>query len=280
MTKGSEPRRHFLVPDTQIRPGVPLDHIDWIAKAIVEYLPDVIIVGGDWWDFPSLSRHNDPGSLPTEGQRYVEDLKVGNEAFARLCAPMEAEIARRIKQKTRYWKPRKVFLTGNHEDRADRAAIQDPRFFGHIGSENCDVRDFERHAFGEIVEIDGVQYSHLFSNPHSGRAIGGTPQNRLNKIANSFTMFHVQGFDYGTKVTPTGRTLHGGIFGSCYLHHEDYRGVHQAHFRGVIVKNEVKDGDYCIMPLTLDYMCRKYTGKPLLRYMAETYPGGDWSYLQ
>lgn len=25
------PRRHFIVPDTQIRPGVPTQHLDWVA---------------------------------------------------------------------------------------------------------------------------------------------------------------------------------------------------------------------------------------------------------
>ena len=45
-----EPRRHLFIPDTQIRPNIQTDHIDWIAQAIVDYLPDVIVVGGDWWD--------------------------------------------------------------------------------------------------------------------------------------------------------------------------------------------------------------------------------------
>ena len=41
-------RRHLIIPDAQIKPGQNLDHIDWAAKAIVEYRPDVIVVIGDW----------------------------------------------------------------------------------------------------------------------------------------------------------------------------------------------------------------------------------------
>jgi hypothetical protein len=33
------------------------------------------------------------------------------------------------------------------------------------------------------------------------------------------------------------------------------------------------------MPLTLDYLCRKYEGMGLLDYMTKKYPGEDWSYL-
>jgi len=78
------PRRHLYIPDTQIRPGVPLDHIDWIAQALVDYKPDVVVCGGDWFDFPSLSSHEQPGSAPLENKRYADDLAVGNEAFARM----------------------------------------------------------------------------------------------------------------------------------------------------------------------------------------------------
>jgi hypothetical protein len=36
----TKPRRHFIVPDTQTRPGVPTEHLDWCAQAIVDYKPD------------------------------------------------------------------------------------------------------------------------------------------------------------------------------------------------------------------------------------------------
>ncbi len=269
------PRRHVYIPDTQVRPGVPLDYIDWIAQAVVHYKPDVIVVGGDWFDFPSLNSHSAPGSMPLEGQRYQADLDAGNAAFARFCKPIEAE-----EKRDKKWKPRKVFTVGNHEDRADRAAISDPKWLGHVGSNNCNVRDFEWHGFLKRVVIDGICYSHYFQNSHSRWPIGGTVNNRLSRIGCSFTQGHVQGFDYGTKITGSGATWHGIVAGSCYLHREDYRGNQgQRHWRGIIVKNEVRDGDYCVMPLTLDYLCRKNTGLSLYRYMMQTYPEGDWEHL-
>lgn len=91
MTNREGPRRHLFIGDTQVRPGVPLDHLDWVAQAIVDYKPDVIVHAGDHFDFPSLSGHEEPGSAPLEGQRYKDDLDVGNAAFARLCKPMEDE---------------------------------------------------------------------------------------------------------------------------------------------------------------------------------------------
>ncbi len=269
------PRRHIYIPDTQVRPGVPLDHIDWIAQAVVHYKPDVIVVGGDWWDFPSLNSHSNPGSAPLENQRYQADLDVGNAAFARFCKPIEAE-----EKRDKKWKPRKVFLCGNHEDRADRAAIADPKWAGHVGSNNCQVRDFEWHGFLKPVEIDDILYAHYFKMQNSKNAIGGTADNRLNKVGKSHIQGHQVGFLYGNRVLPDGRTLHAVTAGSCYLHQEEYRGPQcNKHFRGLIVCNEVRRGDFCIMPLTLDYLCRKKTGLSLYQYMMQTYPEGDWEHL-
>lgn len=178
------------------------------------------------------------------------------------------------------WNPRKVFTAGNHEDRADRVASADPKWMGHVGSNHCQVRDFEFHPFLERVWIDGICYSHYFQNSHSKHAIGGAVDNRLNKIGASFVQGHEQGFRYATRITASGHTWHGIVAGSCYLHIEDYRGRQgQRHWRGVIVLNEVKDGEFDIMPLSLGYLCRKYENALLADYMRVKYPGADWSHL-
>lgn len=281
MTKSEGPKRIFVIPDTQCRPGVPLDHIDWIADAIVHYKPDVVVHLGDHWDFPSLSGHEEPGSAPLEGKRYADDLHVGNEAFARLCKPMEEEIARIKNAHRKQWNPRKVFITGNHETRADRVAESNPKFIGTIGSDQCDVRGWERHPFLEVVDIDGFHVSHYFQSSHSPRPIGGTIVNKLSRIGGSFIHGHVQGLDMGTKIMGNGSTWWGFSAGSCYVHREDYRGNQgQRHWRGVLVLNEVENGECCPMPLSLSYLCRKYTGMTLAQYHRAKYPNGDWGHLE
>lgn len=267
-----QPKRHFIVPDTQIRPGVPTDHIDWIAKAICEYRPDTVICLGDWWDFPSLNGHEEPGSIAIEGQRYSADVKAGNEAFARLSEPIRAL--------RKSWRPRTVFLDGNHENRADRAAEAQPKFFGHIGSTDCDTQGWERKDFLERLWIDGIVYAHYFQSSHSSRPVGGEVSNRLSRIGASFVQGHEQGFRYGNRIMGCGRTIHGLVAGSCYLHEEAYRGAQsQRHWRGVVILNEVEDGDYCVMPLTLSYLCRKYERARLSSFMAKKHPWGDWKHL-
>ncbi|MGD9590819.1 MAG: hypothetical protein AB7Q37_18545 [Pyrinomonadaceae bacterium] len=252
-------KRHLIIPDAQVKPGVATEHVDWAARAIVDYKPDTVVVIGDWWDFPSLNSHVEKGSAELEGARFEEDLLVGNEAFKRLCAPMEAEIARLERNRRRRWKPRKVFLKGNHEDRADRVAKAEPRWEGVIGSHLCDTRDFGVHKYLDIVDIDGIAYSHYFQSAHSHHPIGGSIENRLNKIGRSFVQGHQQGFLYGVKQFPGNIIRHGLVAGSFYLHDEGYRGPQgNGEWRGIVVLNEVRDGQYDIMPLSMDYLRRKY----------------------
>lgn len=274
------PPRHFIIPDTQTRPGVPLDHLDWVGKYIAIKKPDVIVHLGDHWDFPSLNGHEEPGSLPMEGARYADDLYVGNEAFKRLCLPMEAEISRLKRNKEKQWNPRKVFLVGNHEVRADRAANNNPKFVGIIGSDQCDVRDWERHEFQKQVLIDGIYYSHFFSNPGTGKPIGGEVSNRLSKTNASFIQGHEQGKRSGERVTSIGTTLRGLVAGSCYLHREEYRKFHNRHWRGVLILNEVSNGEFDLTEVSLSYLCRRFEGMELRHFCKLKYPNGDWDHLK
>lgn len=276
-----QPLRHYIVPDTQIRPGDKTDFLRWIAKDIIRRKPDVIVCLGDWWDFPSMSRHSDPGSLEKEGARFTKDLEAGNKAMEDFMAPLHEEIARVKRNKKRTWNPRFVFLKGNHEDRADRLASLDARFEGAIGSHLCRLHDWEVHEFLQPVEIDGIWYSHFWKSQNSPKPIGGTIDNRLNKLGFSFVQGHEQVKLYAPRSLPNGKTIHGLVLGACYLGTEGYRGPQSKHeWRGVAVLHDVRDGDYEPMFLTLRYLCRTFEGMDLEDYMNIKYPDEDWSHLR
>lgn len=252
-------RRHMIIPDTQLRPGVPSEHIDWAAQAIVDYRPDVIAVIGDWWDMPSLSKHELAGSIHTEGNRIRADIDVGNEAFERLVKPLHAEQNRLASGKRKLYTPQKHFFFGNHENRITRAIGEQPKFADVLSLDDLNTQGFQRHPFLEIVEIDGIAYSHYFSNTHSGRAIGGSVDNRLNKIGKSFIQGHEQGLLYGIKQFPGELVRHGLVAGSFYLHDEHYRDAQSnGEWRGIVVLNQVDNGQYDVMPLSMKYLRSRY----------------------
>jgi len=272
-------REHLLIPDMQVKPGVPIDHMDWIGKYIVHKKPDVIVNIGDFADMPSLSSY-DKGKKSAEGRRIREDLNAAYTAMGALMKPLKDynETRRRFKEKQ--YKPELIFTLGNHEDRINRAAENDAALDGFLNLQELHYEKFgwKVYPFKAIAHADGVAYSHYFYNPMTGRPYGGQNiKTRLNNIGFSFSMGHQQGYDSGQKYLNNGKTIRGLVAGSCYLHDEDYIGPQaNGHWRGIIYKHEVFDGTYDLMEVSLDFLCREYNdirkGMRVWEYMKIKYP--------
>src|SRR5690242_14449630 len=82
-------RMHLVIPDVQAKPGVPLEHLDWIGNYIAEKKPDVVVCIGDFADIESLNKY-DRGTIRGENKRLQKDLRVAREAMTRLLAPVKA----------------------------------------------------------------------------------------------------------------------------------------------------------------------------------------------
>lgn len=248
--------RHFIIPDTQVKPGVATDHLEAAANYIVEKQPEVIIHLGDHWDMHSLSTY-DRGTKKAEGGRYSEDIECGIDAMDVFMGPLRELHAKQARSKVKRYKPRMVFLLGNHENRIARHANAHPELYGHIGFHNLELERFgwEVHDFLDPVCIDGVYYAHYFYQPLTGRAYGGVIHTRLKNLGFSFTMGHQQGLETAIRCLNNGQMHRGLIAGSFYQHEEDYKGPQaNDHWRGCLMKNEVKDGNYCLMELSMKYL--------------------------
>lgn len=270
---------HVLIPDTQAKPGVPTDHLRWIGQYLVDQFagkPDVKVIHiGDHADMPSLSSYEGKGSKTMEGQRYAADIKAANDAWAVLNAPLVAYNATRKAYKEKRWLPDMHITLGNHEDRITRAINSDPQKLDGVLS--LDHLDYARtgwavHPYLEPLYLGGIGYVHYWYNPMTGRPLGGDVKLRLKNIGHSFSQGHQQTLDYGLRFVK-GRSQHGLVAGACYLHDEDYKGPQgNAHWRGIVVCHQVNEGSYDPMFLSLDYLCRRYEGVALDRFMVKKYP--------
>lgn len=266
MQKG---RIHIVIGDTQVKPGVPTDNLRWIGQYIVDQFAgqDVEIIHvGDHWDMPSLSAY-DKGKRSMEGRRYRADIAAGNDGFSLLCEPL----AKYNKGRRRVWWPGRRLLLGNHEERINRATEADAQLDGVISQDDFNVSEWgwEVHDFLDPVVIDGVSYAHYFYNPNTGRPYcGENLYTRLKTIGHSFTMGHQQGLNFALRPVGKSRYHQGLVIGSSYLHDEKYLGPQgNAYWRGIVVCHNVVDGSYDPMMVSLDFLCRKYEGKPLAQFM-------------
>lgn len=287
-------RKHFILPDTQVKPGVLLNHFLWAADAILEYQPDVLVHLGDHWDMQALSMW-DKGKMAAEGRAYEDDIKAGNYAMDILMKPIRAKQMRQLRRvmatmwrkldgkqrnyinrcidarrvllpvpeifKEHLWALRCVFTVGNHEQRIERHIEANPELRRTLGyhSFNLEEWGFEVHDFLHPVTIDGLAYQHFIPNPNTGRPWGGMVEPRVQKIGYSFVSGHEQGKKSGERYLQNKRTQRGLVVGSYYLHDEGYKGPQgNYHWRGCVVLHNVGQGDFDIMELRMGYLAQRY----------------------
>lgn len=257
--------RHIVIPDCQVKDGVDTSHLTWIGEYIVHKKPDTIICLGDFADMPSLSSY-DKGTKGYEGRRYRTDINAAHDAMEKLLAPLvEYNLKQRENKKAQY-KPRMVLTLGNHENRITRAVNSEPILEGTISVRddlNYESYGWEVYPFLDVVEIDGILYSHFFPRSANGRVMqskSGAPTAKLQvtREAQSCTAGHMQGLDWHVMQTGS-RLLYGLIAGSCYLHDEEYLTPQgDEYWKGIIVKNNVEDGQYDPTFVSLDYLGKRY----------------------
>ena len=250
--------RILVIPDTQCAPGRPTEHLAWAGQAICDYKPDVVVHLGDHWDMPSLSSHDQKGSKYFEGKRYLADVDAGNEGMNILLKPLKELQLKQRKNKEKVYKPRLVFLMGNHENRINRAINNNPMLEGVIGTHSLHLKDWEVHEFLHPVFINGVGFNHYWPVGAMGRPASSAAQ-IISKLHMSCIAGHQQGKQVAYGKRADGTPLCAIIAGSYYLHSEDYMDdLSNQHWRGLVVLNEVSDGHLDEMFLSIRYLQRKY----------------------
>ena len=243
-------KTHLIIPDTQVKPGVNTDHLEWIGNYIAEKRPDVIVQLGDFADMPSLSSY-DEGKAEMEGRLVIQDIEVVRDAMKRLLVPVKH---------VKGYHPRMVLTLGNHEDRITRYVEDHPKLRGSLHVHNLGYQKvgWEVYPFLEIVEIDGIEYSHYFVSGAMGRPVSSA-RALLTARHNSAVMGHKQ----ETDIAFHPKSGHFGIIaGCCYLHEEKYLGPQmqgKAQRRQIIMLHEVHEGIADPMFVSLKFLKANYS---------------------
>lgn len=249
-----------MITDCQVKDGVELDFLTWIGRCMMDLRPDVIINIGDFADMPSLGLF-DRGRKSFEGRRYKIDIAAAHRGMDLLLAPMRAYNRMRAKNKKSQYAPRMILTLGNHEERILRATEAEAMLDGTIGIEDLKYAEagWEVHPFLEVVTVEGVAFSHFFSGGALGKPIGSA-QALLNKKHMSCVAGHQQGRQVAYGYRADGKRITGIIAGSTYIHDESYMNPqgNATHWRGIVLLDNVNDGEFDEHFLSLDALKAKY----------------------
>jgi len=248
-----------VIPDIQAKDGQDFSFLRDVGNFLVEKQPDYWVQLGDFLDFESLSSY-DVGKKSFEGRRIVKDINAGYEAMDSLMGPLlEYNHQAKLNKKKQYH-PELHITLGNHCDRLSRVINEDPKLDGLIKIADLPFEKYgwQVHPFLEVLQLEGICFSHYFTSGVMGRPVGNAKQ-LLAKKHMSCVQGHVQKMDICTEYKADGTMLTGLFAGCCYMHDETYLGLQgNNHFRGIHMLYEVNNGEFHTHSVTLKYLKERY----------------------
>jgi hypothetical protein len=241
---------HLVIGDPHCNPKASNDRFLWAGKMARDLKPTTIVCMGDFASMDSLSSY-DKGKKSFEGRRYKKDIDHAHDALEKFNKGLNGR------------RPRKVMLLGNHEDRIDRIVDETPELDGTISTKDLNFKEYgwEVIPYQEPIAINGVHYCHNYPTGIMGKPISGDNVARALLLKNkvSSTVGHCHLFDYSMCTIPSGRKVIG-LSAGCYLNHkESYaRNTQRMWWSGLIVKRNVRNGEYDIETIEYNAVRREY----------------------
>lgn len=206
---------------------------------------------------PSLSAY-DNGKLASHGRFFEDDISAGNDARKLFFESLS-------KHSPRSYRPLVDITLGNHENRIERAANDEPRAGKTYSLDRLDWRRYgvTVHPFLRPAVICGVMFVHYCPLNANGQVSNGKngcdAKAQGRRLMRSCATGHRQGIDIAYCYSP-GRTVVSLVAGSFYQHQEKYlTGMGETYWRGVVMLNDInRDGSFDPCPVSLSYLRRKY----------------------
>lgn len=230
-----------------------LQRCNAIGRLALKYRPKTIICGGDLLDMPALAEHmgskavgGNGSTLGHQGKRVGQDIEAGKDAIRRIQKPIEdynRACARAGRSGNKY-KPRKVFLLGNHENRLNKVANKIPELADVVNvqkllvdwlvQQGWEVYDGERETFW----LGGIGFRHYFRDKMKNAIPITTAHSRLPR---SSVWFH------GHSMAMNELRYDGIVnkYAALPCMKPEHR-LEEKEAAGVVFMNDILDGDFSI----------------------------------
>ena len=253
-------RDHLVVFDMQVKPNSDVSHLPAIGNYIAQHQPSVIVVIGDWWDMHSLSSY-DRGTKKAEGARYQDDIDAGVKAMVAMLKPIYKLNEKLKESKKRQYKPEMYFTLGNHEERIERHVNANPILDGTLSYDSFRLNEFGFTTYPYLtpVIIDGIEYVHFVQSRNSANPKASSKAS-MDQTKMSTTQGHRPCLDVHTDWSDDKGMMWSITCGSSYLDDESYkRAQGNQHWRGIVHKRNVTEGDFDPEFIRLSTIMRDYT---------------------
>lgn len=160
--------------DAHVEPDTDLKRFSKLGQWIVQTKPDVIVQGGDFCSFSSLSAWDKDKRKEMEGKRFTEDIKWTHKAIHAMFMPLYLLQKKQRANKEKLYRPKLVWIEGNHEDWVRQYIDRHPSMEGILNLQKAielpnlfsevDYVPYNSTNDWGVRHIDGVAFCHAPRN--------------------------------------------------------------------------------------------------------------------
>lgn len=180
----------LVVGDCHVEQDEDLTRFRALGNYIVEQQPENIVIIGDFLSLDSLSAWDRNKRAVMEGRRFGLELKHAAKALDLMELPTKLYNKRKKKIKHKQYRPNRIFISGNHEDRWFRYLDQHAELIDVI-----DIwKEIGLYKYGwkvtpyrEYIYLNGVGFTHV-------------PMNGINKPVGGVTALRKAATEHANSV--------------------------------------------------------------------------------
>lgn len=249
----------LVVPDAHVGPGQDMTRFRNLGKLIVDRRPDRIISLGDFITLESLSNWDLNKAGVMEGRRYQADIEAANDALALITGPLKELQEKQRKYKEKVYRPRFVYIHGNHESRLPRYLETRAELKQHLEL-NKDLNLYYHGVtdiidYRESIEFDGVIFTHALMNMAGQPLAGKYAIHRASEISAKSVVF---GHNHRKESLNIGR--HGSdeilqflVAGLFSEYTDEYaKGSLEAYWRGLVILTHWAEGRFDVEDISIE----------------------------
>ncbi len=247
---------HVVIPDDHRYPGDNWRRFRALGNYLLYHKPRVITFLGDSADMASLCSF-DKGKREMVFRNVRDDIESYHRGEEEIFKPIVEYNAMRSRNHKSQYHPLLIKIRGNHEYRVQKLLDYEPQWHGSVSMDSFKTRLPLNEIivpFGEVIEIDGICYSHYFVSGVKGQP-ASSARALLAKKGCSCTMGHVHTLDTAVLTKPTGELIRGLLAGSFHdPDHVSFAGpqVDKIWWNGFFHKHRVKNGSYDLQEISVD----------------------------
>jgi hypothetical protein len=219
--------------------------MEWAGRFAVSRQPDYIACVGDLAEMGSLSQY-DVGKLSAEGKRYEDDIDAAIDGQERFFKPINKYNNIHSRWKKKKYKPKMVMCLGNHENRINLYAQDNPNMAKKVGIDDLKYKEFgwDVYDLTEPAILEGIAFAHYFTSGVMGRPISGLNHARslILKTLTSTVVGHSHLIDFHRLTSVVG-TQKMGLVAGCYFDYDmTWTTENKRYWRGLVYLHDMADG--------------------------------------